>query len=171
MKGKLNGVTDYSDEMEIANIPSQISVPADEIRQLRNEISELKSQLQKPLIQKVKNLHYLSKPFLACIAMTAIIIGLCIWLGNEMDIVSREKKNVPDYRSVNSEIRRDENIGGDLGSPSKINEEKINAHKGKIKPGKQVQSEKAIINTPDSMINKIKNTDVKKNRDSPVIVN
>jgi peptidoglycan hydrolase CwlO-like protein len=53
-------------QTDIKSIPQQISIPLNEITELKQEVLKLNAQLKEPLLQKIKRLHYLSKSLLAC---------------------------------------------------------------------------------------------------------
>jgi chromosome segregation ATPase len=92
LEEKIDSVTNYSEDfrsirgdmreirMEVKSIPSQISIPEDEIKEARLTMSSLKNQLKKPLQQKIKTIHYLSKPLLLSIGLMILIVGLITWL-------------------------------------------------------------------------------------------
>jgi hypothetical protein len=116
LKEKINGVTDYSADfkklqgdyreikMVIASIPPQISIPADEIKDCSRVVVGLTTQLKQPLKQIVKHIHYASKPLFLCSILFSVIIGLCMLVSYELDIVSSEKENDIKYRAINLSI-------------------------------------------------------------------
>jgi hypothetical protein len=95
-------------QTDIKSIPEQIFIPINEITTLKQEASKLNAQLKEPLHQKIKHLHHLGKPLLACIVLVMIILGLGQWLSREMDIVSTMKEHDIKYRMLN--VSADNNL-------------------------------------------------------------
>ena len=97
LKSKIDAVPEYSKEfkdlqerlrmtqMDIKSMPQQISIPLSDIVSLKETITKLKIELKEPLTQKVKHIHYTSKPLLACIVLVMIIVGLCVWISKLYD--------------------------------------------------------------------------------------
>ena len=69
----------------VKNIPQQISITAGDITSLKESITKLNTILKEPVPQKIKHIHYTSKPLLGCIVLVIIIIGLCVWIGRLYD--------------------------------------------------------------------------------------
>ncbi|HXB43439.1 MAG TPA: hypothetical protein VNV85_05250 [Puia sp.] len=88
-------------QTQIKSISEEISIPVNEITELKQEVLKLIAQLKEPLLQKVMHIHYLSKPLLASIVLVMIILGLGVWLSSEMDVVSTMKENDIKYRMLN----------------------------------------------------------------------
>ena len=92
-------------QMEVRGIPEQISIPATEIQSQRIIMNGLMKQLEKPLVQETKYVHHLHKPFLCCIAMVGIVVGLIFWVGelyHDIRVINRNadysvEKGVADY--------------------------------------------------------------------------
>jgi hypothetical protein len=113
LKEKIDSIPDHSEDfkklqggqqetmMEVKSMPSQISIPVNDIIELKDEAIKLKSQLKEPLVQKVKHVYHLSKPVLGSILLVIIILWLMLWLWHEMDAVSRMKENDIKYRMLN----------------------------------------------------------------------
>ena len=113
LKSKIEAVPEYTKEfkdlqerlrmtqMDLKSVPQQISIPVSDIVSLKETITKLRIELKQPLQQKVKHIHYTSKPLLACIVLVMIIVGLCIWISKLYDrpIEISQSKSVPALRS------------------------------------------------------------------------
>jgi hypothetical protein len=112
LEEKIDSVTNHSEDfrairrdmreirMEIKSIPSQISIPVDEIKETTVTMSALKDQLKQPLIQKIKTIHYLSKPLFLSVGLMILVVGLITWLVLEKNRESVMEINDIKYRGV-----------------------------------------------------------------------
>ena len=87
-----------------------------DIVSLKETITKLKIELKEPLKQKVKHIHYTSKPLLTCIVLVMIIVGLCVWISKLYD----KQNEISQSKLVNA-LRSNDNFA----------EEKIKATKFK----------------------------------------
>jgi hypothetical protein len=87
-------------KMEVKSLPSQLSIPESSINILNENVLKAIELFKKPPAQKVKNIHYLSKPLIFIFIPVGIIIWLCLWLRDDMDIISRMKENDLKYRTI-----------------------------------------------------------------------
>src|ERR1700722_9715598 len=87
-------------KMEVKSIPLHLSIPVNSINTLNGNVLGAIELLKKPTVQKVKNIHYVSRPLIFIFIPVGIIIALCFWLNNEMDIISRMKENDLKYRTI-----------------------------------------------------------------------
>lgn len=102
---------DFKDTMEqmgltqnlVKNIPQQISITAGDITSLKESITKLNTILNEPVPQKIKYIHYTSKPLLGSIVLVIIIISLCIWIGRLYD--RQNEFSVPHVRGMFSHLK------------------------------------------------------------------
>jgi len=88
---------------EIKKIPEQISIPLNEITGLKGEAIKLRAQLKEPLMEKVKHVHYASKPLLLSIVLVMVIVGQSVWTwkmyeARDEDVIENQKRSI--YQSM-----------------------------------------------------------------------